>query len=243
MSVRLRQIVVVARELDPMVQRLRDELGLAAPYNDPGVAIFGLRNAVMALGDTFVEVVSPVAEGTAAGRQLERHGGDAGYMVMFQVDDLAAARRRVAALGHRVAWEIDLEDIGGTHLHPGDVRGAIVSLDQPTPPQAWRWAGPGWTGGAPAPTEDRRGVEGVVLRSPRALELADTWAAVLGRPAQRDADGAGAAITLVGGQVRFVDGEREGIAGFAVAVAPELAARGAVEIAGVRFERSPRAGD
>jgi len=229
---------VVARELEPTVDRLREELGLAAPFHDPNVAIFGLRNAVMALGDTFVEVVSPTQEGTAAGRHLDRHGGDAGYMVMFETDALAAARRRASERGHRVAWEIDLPDISGTHLHPADVPGAIVSIDQPTPPGSWRWAGPSWTGRAPAaaPQHAAVGVTEVVLRSPRAAEVAEIWAGVLDRPA--DAEGAGGTeVALDGGRLRFVPGETEGIESFAVNVAPELAAGGDVEIAGVRFVR------
>ena len=58
---RLRQAVVAASELDPVVERLRAELGLGEPFSDPAVAFFGLRNAVFALGDSFLEVVSPVA--------------------------------------------------------------------------------------------------------------------------------------------------------------------------------------
>ena len=53
----------------------------------------------------------------------------------------------------RVAWQIDLPDISATHLHPADMRGAIVSLDRSEPYGTWRWGGPGWTGriGAGAP--------------------------------------------------------------------------------------------
>jgi hypothetical protein len=76
--VRLRQAVLVARDLDAVVAELREALGLGEPFRDPGVGAFGLRNAVMALGDTFVEVVSPVREGTSAGRHLDRRGGDGG---------------------------------------------------------------------------------------------------------------------------------------------------------------------
>ena len=94
---RLRQAVLAARELEPVATRLRDELGLGEPFADPGVEYFGLRNAVFALGDTFLEVVSPVRDGTAAGRLLDRRGGDCGYMLMFQVEDLGAARERARA--------------------------------------------------------------------------------------------------------------------------------------------------
>ena len=88
----------------------------------------------MPLGDTFVEVVSPVQDATAAGRFLDRRG-DGAYMAMFQVEDLAGARARAAALSVREVWAIELDDISAVHLHPGDIGAAIVSLDQPVPPQ------------------------------------------------------------------------------------------------------------
>jgi len=177
-DVRLRQAVLVAADLDAVCDRLRDELGLREPFADPGVGEFGLRNAVFALGDTFLEVVSPVEEGTAAGRHLERHGGDGGYMVIFQVDDLDAARERVRQMGIRVVWQIDLDDISGTHLHPADMRGAIVSLDRPDPPHSWRWGGPAWESRA-APARVLGGT--IAVRDPDAV--AARWSDVLGVPA------------------------------------------------------------
>lgn len=141
---RLRQAVLAARELEPVTDRLRRELGLGEPFADPGVGRFGLRNAVFALGDTFLEVVSPVRTGTAAGRLLDRRGGDCGYMLMFQVDDLPAARARVASAGVREVFEVAVPEISEVHLHPADMRGAIVSLSTPQPPESWIWGGPGW---------------------------------------------------------------------------------------------------
>ncbi len=44
----------------------------------------------------------------------------------------------------RVIWAADLPDIRGRHLHPRDVGGAIVSLDEPVPSGSWRWGGPDW---------------------------------------------------------------------------------------------------
>src|SRR5207302_4901 len=49
-GVRLRQAVVAARELDPVAARLRQELGLREPFDDPGVGACGRRNAVLAGG-------------------------------------------------------------------------------------------------------------------------------------------------------------------------------------------------
>ena len=50
MSVRIRQAVIAATDLKAVAARLRAELGLGRPFSDPGVAAFGLRNAVFALG-------------------------------------------------------------------------------------------------------------------------------------------------------------------------------------------------
>ena len=97
--VRLRQAVIVAAELEPVASALRSALGLGEPFRDPGVGEFGLTNAVFALGDCFLEVISPAKPGTAAGRYLERHDGDGGYMAIFDLTDLDGARARADAGG------------------------------------------------------------------------------------------------------------------------------------------------
>jgi hypothetical protein len=228
---RLRQVALVARDCGPVAARLRQALGLGQPFHDPGVGQFGLTNAVFAVGDTFLEVVAPVQPDTAAGRYLERRGGDGGYMAIFQVPDLAAARRRLAGLGVRVVWTADLPDIAGTHLHPGDVPGAIVSLDWAQPPQSWRWAGPAWTGRAPEHAPG--GVTGLTIEVRDPPAAARRWAAVLGLPAPGEGrdlpapgDGGRAAVVELpdsGQRLRFVParaGHGEGITAVTVAGRP-----------------------
>ena len=90
---RLRQVALVAQDCDRVAEELRQAFGWLPPYRDPGVERFGLTNAVFAVADTFVEVVAPIQPDTTAGRYLERRGGDGGYMAIFQVPDLGAARR------------------------------------------------------------------------------------------------------------------------------------------------------
>jgi hypothetical protein len=219
-AVRLRQSVLVARDVDAVAGSLRGELGLGAPFDgDPYVRAFGLENRVFALGDQFLEVVSPVAEGTPAGRRLERLGGDGGYMLLFQVDDLAAARKRAARAGVRVAWSLDLPEISGMHLHPADLGGTIVSLDRPEPPESWHWAGPDWTGGAGTGAPGR--LLGVTVAVPDPAATAARWAEVIG------------ADPVPG--VTFVAGDR-GLLEVAVEVpAAVRGGRDGVEIGGVRF--------
>lgn len=223
-TARLRQVVVVARDLDAVEAEflaLLPEPG--EPYHDPGVAEFGLRNSVIAVGDTFVEVVSPTRGGTTAGRYLERRGGDSGYMAIFQVPDMAAARRRIEKLGVRTVWQADLPDIAGTHLHPKDVPGAIVSLDTPDPPESWRWAGPAWTGGAPF--HPPGGVVGLTIETPDPAAAAQRWSEIL--------DSSTVPVTFRPGSA-----DRAGIVAVRIAVDGREPAERVV--AGVRFVVQPR---
>ena len=190
--------MLVAAELEPVERALRDALGLDEPFRDPGVKEFGLRNAVFALGDCFLEIVSPIQPGTAAGRYLERHGGDGGYMVLFDLEDLDGARSRAERDGVRVVWRIDLPDISGTHLHPADMRGAIVSLDRSQPYGTWRWGGPQWTGRTGSGAPGRLAAITVAVGDP--VAVAERWGSVLGAPTAEDSQ---PTLALDGGEVHF----------------------------------------
>jgi len=121
--VRIRQFVIVARDLEKVVGDLTAVLGIEVAFNDPSVREFGLRNAIMPVGDTFLEVVSPVDPDATAKRYLERRRGDGGYMLIIQCDDLDRDRERVGSIGVRTVWKADLAAIRGTHLHPKDTGG------------------------------------------------------------------------------------------------------------------------
>jgi Glyoxalase-like domain len=232
--VRLRQAVLVAAELEPVVSELRRELALEEPFRDPGVGEFGLVNAVFALGDRFLEVVAPTGPGTAAGRHLERHGGGGGYMVIFDLEELDGARERAAELGVRVVWQIDLPDISGTHLHPADMRGAIVSIDRSDPYGTWRWGGPQWTGRTAGGAAARLDSITVAVADPAAV--AERWGAVLGVPVAGGADGP--LLALDGGEVRFREadgGPEPGIVEIGVGLPSDVrAGRDELELGGVR---------
>lgn len=214
---RLRQAVLAAYELELVAAELRHTLGLGEPYADPAVAMFGLENAVFALGDTFLEVVSPTEAGTAVGRWLERQGGDCGYMVMFEVGDLEAALRRAAERGVREVFAVEVDDIAEVHLHPADVGGAIVAVSAPQPPGSWRWGGPGWEQRS---RPLRLAAARLAVDNP--IAVADRWSYVLGAAPEdlgirfsADATGPGLVEVIVG--------------------ADDEARRDPVEIAGVRF--------
>ncbi len=228
---RLRQVVLVAHELEPVADAIEAALGVRDGFNDPGVGAFGLKNVVYSVGSSFLEVVVPVEEKTAAGRTMDKHG-EGGYMAIFQVTDIEAVRQRVKEMDIRVVWHAELDDIQAMHLHPKDIGAAIVSIDEPLPFESWRWGGPTWIGdNVPATTG---GVTGMTVRVPDPDVVAARWAAVLGEELSD-----GTTIVLDDGRqtVRFVGqgpGEREGISAFSFKV-PDAQARTA-EIGGATFE-------
>jgi len=229
---RIRQIVFVVRDLATTSRHLAELLALDPPFRDPGVAEFGIDNAVYAFGDQFIELISPIKDGTAAGRHLERRG-EGGYMLILQTDDFGRDRARIRALDVRTVWEKELPDIRAMHLHPKDIGGAIVSIDQPVPAASWRW------GGAWRRQEGRRGdqrVVAVTVEVTRQRERAQRWAQVLGLDAM-PAEGE-ERIGLTQGSIGFVPdrGRGEGLAGWTWQVADLASVRRVARDQGLAVE-------
>jgi hypothetical protein len=231
---RLRQIALVAKDLAAARADITAVLGVDYSFDDAGLGKYGLRNAVFPIGDTFLEVVSPKEAGTTAGRLLEKRGGDGGYMVILQVDDLAQALSRVKEAAARIADQRDQGGAAFTHIHPKDIGGAILSLDRMIPKERWEWGGPHWQ--SHVCTDTSLKVAGAELQAWDPARMAARWAQVLGRAATGN-DGVWR-IRLDDGEIRFSavrDGRGEGLGAFDVvvrdidAVRASAAARGLLD--------------
>lgn len=227
---RLRQIALVGADLAACAADIEAVLGVRNPYDDPGVGTYGLRNAVWAVGQTFLEVVSPKQPGTTAGRLIEKRGGDGGYMVILQVRDLASARATAAGAGARVVEQIDRPGVAATHYHPRDVGGAILSLDWMDPWERWEWGGKGWEANA----LPGQAIVGAELQADNPHAMARRWGEVLGLAVEQTATGW--RIPLDGGELRFVsprDNRGDGLAAFDVALPDPVDAQSAAQARGL----------
>lgn len=214
---RLRQVVLASNSMEDVSATFQAVLGVEVCYRDPWIGQFSLRNVMMVLGDTFLEVLTPTAEGTTAGRYLERRGGDAGYMVVLQVDDLPESRRRVDELGVRVVNVTDRPTLKGMHLHPRDIGGAIVALNVAVPPGSWEGAGEWEDWKRFVHTDVTSEIVAVELGAEDPRALAQHWAEILGRQVHEDSRGP--TIDLDRGKCRFVqdfDVRQQGVIGFDV---------------------------
>lgn len=200
---RIRQVALCTDDIWREEQRLVRELGIAAVHRDPP-NVFGMRNAVFAVGNTFLEVLQPEARDAPTARFLDRHDGPGGYMLILQVDDLESARARADALGVRIVHDQPTASIHGVsaaaiHLHPADTGGTLISFDQMDPADGWSWAGRSWQ--SHVHTEIIEAIVGVELRSHEPTRLAERFSLLVGRPLSSDG-----VVELEGGRVTFVGG-------------------------------------
>ena len=104
-------------------------------------------------------------------------------MLILQTDDLARDRVRLERLGVRIVWQASHPDMSSVQLHPKDIGAAIVSLDQATPPNSWRWAGPEWNASASSTAAPRILEATIQARDP--ATMAQRWCEVLGLEASQ----------------------------------------------------------
>ena len=197
---------------DPIVNDLCELFNFEVAFNDPGVAHFGLENAVIPIGTDFLEVVSPVEENTTAGRYLNKRGGDGGYMIIIQVDKFEDSQKLVNEFNIKTVWETDLPKAKAMHLHPKQMGGAILSLDWMEPKESWKWAGPNWEKNISGPI---KGIDGVEIQSDDPELMLNTWLRVLG-DVERDHENK---ILLDNTWIKFsqaTDGRGPGISAFSL---------------------------
>ncbi|KAF1941689.1 hypothetical protein EJ02DRAFT_192963 [Clathrospora elynae] len=151
---RLRQIALVTKDLEQAKELLTYVLGTEVVYEDAAVAQWGLKNVLLTLGGDIIELVSPIKEGTTAGRLLKKRG-DGGYMIIMQAEDAKKRRAYIETQGlSKVVYEHEHGDAVCVQYHPKGIKGGMMpeldshapGPDYPTPVQSrfspWHACGP-----------------------------------------------------------------------------------------------------
>lgn len=206
---RLRQICLAAPKLEPVLSDIRDIFGVEVCYRDPGVAAYGLQNALVVIGTSFLEIVSPIAANTAAGRFIERTRGHGGYMVIFQASDPERRQAHAEKMGVRVAHVIDRDTYRNAQLHPRDCRAAFIefgrSMGGDERMGTWWPAGENWQ--EFIRTGDTKRMLGIEIESPHPGDIAAHWSRIIEAPLGNDVGNP--ILTFEGGWIRFVEGGTE----------------------------------
>lgn len=232
---RLRQICLVAPDLDRISADIESVLGLQLCFRDAAVAKYGLVNALFPIGTDFIEVVTPTREGTTAGRFMQASGGRGAYMAIFDCDDPQQRRAHITGLGIRIAHSLDYHGFWGTQFHPKDCRATMMEFDRTTggedPMGPYHPAGPDWQ--RFVDTRVTRRLLAAELESPDAAGLAAHWSRICDVPLSED----GRTIALRNSShIRFADapaGSRESLATLVIEAVDPKAMMAAAQRAGL----------
>jgi hypothetical protein len=230
---RLRQICLVAPQLEPVIGDIAAIMGLNVCYRDGNVAKYGLENALLPVDTILLEVVAPFQPGTAAGRFLDKSGGRGGYMAIFCCDDPDARGAHANSIGVRTANVIDHTPYRGVQLHPRDCRAAFIEFNHtdgsddilgPYPP-----AGPDWQ--KSIRKDVTRAMIGVEMESPEPQALAEHWGKIIGVAVSNDSDGK-PELKLPNCSFRFVRGASEIMSGLTFRIGDVAAVSNAAKARG-----------
>jgi hypothetical protein len=207
---RLRQICLVAPQLEPLIGDIAGIMGLSVCYRDGNVAKYGLENALLPVDTILLEVVAPFQPGTAAGRFIDKTGGRGGYMAIFCCDDPDERGAHAKSMGVRTANLIDHAPYHGVQLHPRDCRAAFIEFNHtdgsddvlgPYPP-----AGPDWQ--KSIRKDVTQALVGVEMQSHEPQALAEHWGKIIGVAAGKNEAG-DAELKLPNCSFRFAKGDSE----------------------------------
>lgn len=213
-TIRLRQICLVAPQLEPVIADIGAIMGLSVCHRDGNVAKYGLVNALLPVDTILLEVVAPFREGTAAGRFLDRTKGRGGYMAIFACDDPDARGKHANAMSVRTANVITHPPYHGVQLHPRDCRAAFIEFNHTEGSDdllgAYPPAGPDWQNYIRK--DVTQALTAVEMQSPDPQGLAEHWGRIIGIAVTTNKAGL-PQLDLPNASFHFVKGEAEIMSG------------------------------
>lgn len=240
-KLRLRQICLIAPQLEPAVDALRQLFAIEVCYRDPLLATWGVENAMLPVGAGFLEVCVPIREDAPAARYLSRHPEGGGYIVIFNCSDLDRRRDHLKQFGIRIVTDLAHEAFRTLQLHPGDVGGCMVEFNTTTggagahnPFGPYAPAGPAWA--EHIRTDRVREIAAVEIRTNAPRQLAAHWAAIMEAPLAQTPDGM-PCIVVDDGEIRFVpaaSAQREGLSAIELQTSGEAASEAILAAAAAR---------
>ena len=130
---RLNHVAVVVPNLEDSTRVYRDVLG--ATVSEPvDLPEHGVTTVFVELSNTKIELLHPLGDASPVAKFLEHNPDGGTHHLCYEVEDIAAARDRLVAVGARVLG--DGEPRIGAHgkpvlfLHPKDFCGTLLEIEQ-----------------------------------------------------------------------------------------------------------------
>ncbi len=205
--VRLRQVCFAAPVLAPAERALAGILGIEPSHRAPELnAEFGLENVVFPVNGSFIEIVAPLRDNTSVSKFLSGNKAQGLYIVILDCSDLDQRRGVVQQMGIRITHSASYPGAKNIQLHPRDMGGTMLEIDQHAAGSEGRfehfeWAGLDWRDHVRTDvTVDLLGVD-MCCSDP--ASVVERWAQVVDRAAASNVSEH--RIDLDYGELRFVD--------------------------------------
>lgn len=124
-------IGIATRKLDEALALWQDALGLEVDSTEE-VIEQGVRVAMLAIGETHIELLEPLSPGSAVGKFLEKRGPGI-HHIAVRVPDIRAALAQLKEKGTRLIDETPRLGAGGclvAFVHPSSANGVLLELVQ-----------------------------------------------------------------------------------------------------------------
>jgi methylmalonyl-CoA epimerase len=128
---KIEHVALAVADLDAAIAHYREVWGIEVSHREK-VEDQGVEEAMLPLGDTFLQLVAPTDDETTVGRFLANRGEGLHHLA-YEVDDLARTLEELKAKGVQLIDEVPRRG-GRGHLvafvHPKSNHGLLVELIQ-----------------------------------------------------------------------------------------------------------------
>lgn len=130
---KLNHVAIAVPELGSATALYRDTLGarVSEPVAQPA---HGVTVVFVELPNTKIELLEPLGDNSPIAKYLERNPAGGIHHICYEVEDILAARDKLAAGGARVLGDgepkIGAHDKPVLFLHPKDFLGTLIELEQ-----------------------------------------------------------------------------------------------------------------
>jgi methylmalonyl-CoA/ethylmalonyl-CoA epimerase len=124
-------VAIAVRDLEAAIAYYRDTFGAVVTHRET-VASDGVEEALIAVADSYIQLVCPTRDDSPVARFLETRG-EGLHHVGYRVTDCAAALRAVRDGGGRLIDEVPRPGSRGTmvaFVHPKGALGTLIELVQ-----------------------------------------------------------------------------------------------------------------
>lgn len=123
---------VAVEDLEAAIAHYRDQLGLELVHRET-VREQGVEAVLLDVGESHVELLSPLGPDTPVGKYLAKRGPGL-HHVAYRVEDIEAALEELRAAGMRLIDESPRVGIRGSRVafvHPASTGGVLTEIVQP----------------------------------------------------------------------------------------------------------------